>query len=417
MLLLVNSETTAATLGANLGLSEYSYYFVLKEFRPALERLGIVVPISDPARDADRIWANAAARGEPCTLLSFAPPHYTPLGLRCPTIPVFAWEFDTIPDEPWGGNPQQDWRYGLGQLGRAITHSDFAVQATRRAMGPAFPIVSIPAPVWDRFAPLAGARGREFAASGRIVDTRTTDLAPYSPRLRRTHGYAPLPPATTARVQLDGVVYASVFNPNDGRKNWFDMVGGFCWAFRDTPDATLLLKLTFHDASAALSGLLEELAKHAPFACRVLLVDAFLDDPAYEALVAATDYVVNTSRGEGQCLPLMEMMSAGRPAISPRNTAMADYVNPANAFVVHSHLEPSHWPHDPRQAYRTLRHRLDFGSLLAAYRESHRVARHEPARYAAMAEAARQTLQRHCSEALVVERLRDVLDATAPVAA
>ena len=37
MLILVHSPTNAHTLAHNLGRAEYSYYFVLKEFRPLLE--------------------------------------------------------------------------------------------------------------------------------------------------------------------------------------------------------------------------------------------------------------------------------------------------------------------------------------------------------------------------------------------
>ena len=426
MIVLLHSATGAGTLRRDLGLCEYSYYFVLKEFRPVLERLGLTVAVSDPQHEADEVLRQCRARGEDCVLFSFAPPHKTALGLACPTVPVFAWEFDSLPDETWADetgyeDPRNDWRHGLGRLGRAITHSGHAAEATRRAMGDDFPVAVIPAPVWDRFAALpcrpAGER-RGFTVEGRVLDTRALDLAPYASSLRRLHGYAPLPPSGEAvRVELGGVVYTSVFNPNDGRKNWFDMVGGFCWAFRDVPDATLVLKLTHRDNRDALSGLLEELSKLSPFACRVVLVDGFLGDREYEALCAATTYAVNTSHGEGQCLPLMEYMSAGKPAVAPAHTAMADYVSAATGFPVRSTAEPSHWPHDPRQAYRTLRQRLDFGALLAAYRESYRVARGDPARYARLSETARETMWAHCSQAATLDRVRRFLAQTACVPA
>lgn len=154
MIFLIHSETETATIGTNLGASEYSYYFVLKEFRPILEEFGLVVPIHDPAHEVDRIWHNAASQGEACVFLSFAPPHKTYLPAHCPIIPIFAWEFDTLPIEVWDDEPRHDWRLVLGQAGRAITHSAFSVAVVRAAMGSEFPVVSIPAPVWDRFAPL-----------------------------------------------------------------------------------------------------------------------------------------------------------------------------------------------------------------------------------------------------------------------
>jgi hypothetical protein len=58
----------------------------------------------------------ARARGEPCVFLSFSPPHRTPVHLACPTLPVFAWEFSTIPNEPFAGEPRNDWRTVLARL-------------------------------------------------------------------------------------------------------------------------------------------------------------------------------------------------------------------------------------------------------------------------------------------------------------
>ena len=55
MRILVYSQTNAATIRTSLGAPEYSYYFVLKEFLPALRELGEVVVISDPATEVDAL--------------------------------------------------------------------------------------------------------------------------------------------------------------------------------------------------------------------------------------------------------------------------------------------------------------------------------------------------------------------------
>ncbi|PTT63117.1 glycosyltransferase, partial [Pseudomonas sp. HMWF007] len=110
MLIIIHSETNQHTINRNLGRSEYSYYFVLKEYRPVLERLGRVVEVADPVTEVDALYADCHARGEPCVFLSFSPPHRTPVHLACPTLPVFAWEFSTIPNEPFNGDPLNDWR-------------------------------------------------------------------------------------------------------------------------------------------------------------------------------------------------------------------------------------------------------------------------------------------------------------------
>ncbi|MBF3199711.1 glycosyltransferase family 1 protein, partial [Pseudomonas aeruginosa] len=152
MLIIIHSETNKTTIRQNLGRPEYSYYFVLKEFRPLLEEIGQVVEVSDPDELVDRLYHDCRKRGEPCVFLSFSPPHRTPIHHACPTIPVFAWEFSTLPSETWHGEPRHDWRHVLRHSGRAITHSSFTVDVVRAAMGRDYPVLSVPAPVWDRFA-------------------------------------------------------------------------------------------------------------------------------------------------------------------------------------------------------------------------------------------------------------------------
>ena len=224
---------------------------------------------------------------------------------------------------------------------------------------------------------------------------------------------APPPAEPAARpvkqVTLGGVVYTAVFNPADGRKNWHDMLTAFCWAFRDTPDATLVMKMVHHDRHAFEGSLAILIRQLQPFRCRVVALHGWLDDTEYDALVSATDFYVNTSSCEGLCLPLMEFMSAGRPAISPDHTAMADYVTDANSFVLRYGVEYNVWPHDPRDLFRTMRHRLEWDSLMEAYRASYRVARSDPARYGAMAEAARNSMRETCSLPVVAAKLEDAL--------
>jgi len=425
MLIIIHSETNKSNIQQNLGRPEYSYYFVLKEFRPVLERIGQVIEVSNPDELVDRLYFDCLSRGEDCVFLSFSPPHRTPIDYACPTIPVFAWEFSTIPTESWQGEPRHDWRVVLQACGRAITHSTFTVNAVRDVMGADYPVCAIPAPVWDRFA----ARGETLLKRpvvegvtlnlrGLLIDSRETDLRPYGPPgLCEGTPISFDAPAQDCPLQLEGVVYTSVFNPYDGRKNWKDMISAFCTTFRDISDATLVLKLTHHDIANALTDMLHHLYKNQFYQCRIVLIHGYLADADYEALVQATSYVVNSSYGEGQCLPLMEFMSCGKPAIAPVNTAMADYVSGDNAFVVDFTEELTAWPHDPRAAYRTLRYMTDWESLCVAYRDSYAVAKDDPQRYAAMSTAAVQSLQHFCSQASTEQRLRAFLELPQPAAA
>ena len=431
MVIILFADKNDSNISQMLGMPDYSYYFVQKEFRPVLEKLGETVVVHDPGIEVDAIYESCRNAGEPCVFLSFTPPHATPPGLACPTAPVFAWEFYDIPNETWNQESRHDWTAVLDSLGCGITHSDFAVTAVRRAMGQDFPVVSIPAPVWDRFARLTqpGAcqprqPGFDLVWQGQKLDTRDTETVS---RAGAAHQAGTLsasasieldfdqpadrPAEATAvhTVRIDGVIYTSVFNPDDGRKNWLELVRTFCLALRDREDATLVLKLTHSGLFRSHWEIRNELRRLMPFKCRVLVVDGFLEDASYERLLCGSTYTVNASLGEGQCLPLMEYMSSGKPAVAPCHTGMSDYLDTGNAFLVDSSLEPCAWPQDPRGMYRTRRHRIDAQSLEEAFRQSYRVADREPDRYRAMSESAREALRRHCSEAVVGEKLRAFL--------
>jgi len=422
MIIMAYSTYDAASIDGSLGAPEYSYWFVRRAFWPMLERFGIVVPVTDPAREVDTIQRTADARGVACVFFGFEPPHKIVLGLRCTTVPVFAWEFDTIPDEVWEDDPRHDWTSVLKATGLAITHSRFSVDVVKRRMGQDFPIWSIPAPVYDAHAHhVATACGWQAPAilpiTGIALDSRQLDLAPFSMQRAHEDGIASLralaalveqPDRLAKDLHVSGVIYTAIFNPIDGRKNWTDLLVGFVWAFRDEPNAILVMKVTHYDPVRGLMPLLSDLAKLGSFRCRVILIHGMLPDMEYQALIRLTSYTINASTNEGQCLPLMEFMSAGRPAISPLHTAMLDYISPENAFLVDTFAHPASWPHDPREAVRTVRHTTRFPSLVRAYQESFRVARDDAARYAAMSQAATNALAAFCSNELVAGRLAEV---------
>lgn len=415
MIFLVHVPFTADSIEGEVGRADYSYYFVMQAYLPVLQTLGKVVEIADPLQEADAWYRSCAASGEYCVLLCFAPPHRVPTRLECPVVPVFAWEYDSLPDEPWGDRRETDWLRVLAMLGCAITHSEFTARVARRAIRPDYPVVSVPAPVWDRFAPLAALRrearhagaARSLEFDGTLIDSRTSDFAQAPQALIAAH------PRQHQRLLLDGVVYTAVFCPLDGRKNWEDLVSAFCWAFEDVADCTLVMKLVHHDRDKALAEVLALLRKLPRTPARIVLVHAHLDDAQYARLVCATDFAVNSSLGEGQCLPLMEYMSAGVPAIAPAHTAMLDYLDTGCGFPVRAHEELYHWPQDMGLILRTRRFRPEWEALRRAYATSRELRCADPDAYARMAEAASRRLQRHCSQDVARERLAPFFEAHA----
>jgi glycosyltransferase involved in cell wall biosynthesis len=260
--------------------------------------------------------------------------------------------------------------------------------------------------VWDRFSARGAHLQRQPLASqvrlklkGLLVDSRKLDLRAFGPvALREGVGINFKAPPSEQELVLNGVIYTSVFNPGDGRKNWEDMLSAFCVTFREVDDATLVLKLTHHDAEEALDDILHHLYKNQSYRCRIVLIYGYLADADYEKLVQATSYVVNTSYGEGQCLPLMEFMSCGKPAVAPRTTAMIDYLDADNAFLIDTTAELTAWPHDPRRAFRTLRYITNWASLCRAYQLSYDVAKGNPDRYEQMSVHAVASLKKFCSQ-------------------
>jgi hypothetical protein len=493
------SDVNDSSISQSLGRPEYSYYFVLKAYRPVLESLGRVHVVSSVA-EVDPLYRQLLAAGEDSLFLSFTPPQKTPTELQCPTMCVVAWEFDSIPDEQWDNDPRQDWTQMLARQGRVITLSSHTARAIRRSMGEDFPVLVLPTPLWENFAAIRSQHtsapvnpGSTLEIKGCLFDTRTLGLdadalIPSPPTaeelaalealkpppltlkrrfviarhylrlwaldlgkaqaepVHRTHFLKqwywegirdllpdavhdrlasalptiagpqpivlpePVPrewPDTTAQVetQVDGVVYVTVFNPKDGRKNWHQLITAFCWAFRETDDATLVLKITQSDLSSYYDELMTLLAQLSPFACRVVVMHGYLDDPQYARLYEAASFYVNASRCEGLCLPLMEFMASGKPVIAPDHTAMEDYIDERVAFVVKSSEEVSIWPQDVRLIYRTLRYRPDWGSLKTAYENSYRMAKEQPQDYQRMSAAAVDRMHDYCAFAPVQQRL------------
>lgn len=471
MRILIYCNVADGAIAQRLGTPDYSYHFVLEAFLPALEQFANVQRIYAPEFEADAIWNDCVAAGEDCLLLSFTPPHKLPAGLRCPTIPVFAWEYPDLPqgweEASWKSDVRHDWRMVLNLAGAALTLSTHTVEAVKNALGQSYPIVAVPTPLWEKF---SAERDRAFRSPQResvdigmnvaMVDSRTLGLSaeglinpsgddgtpsvpetdallppmppsesgtwperrPSQPALETSGTEVPfigsgqiasgwnIPPRTDITARLSGVVYTAVITPADGRKNWEDMLTAFGWAFRDVEDATLVLKVGGPDLLWEHHKMLMLLTKLSPMKCRVVVLHGYIEDADYSQLIDATTYYVNTSLCEGLCMPLMEFLCCGVPALAPDHTSMADYIDPDFAFVIDSiGGQPALWPHGDYQIYRTSRNRINWHSLMEAYRLSYQVAKNDPARYAAMSTSALEHMYDYCAIDTVAKSLREFL--------
>lgn len=460
MIILVNCKISPSTIASSLGKAEYSYYFLLKEFLPALHQLGTVIEV-DSLADVDRLY-DEHRETQPVIFLSVSPPHQTPVDLRCPTVCMFAWEYYNIPNRAWDNEPRNDWRYVFAHIAGAIACSEESAQAVRDAMGQDYPVIALPAPLFERFQPLSKTQGwlprqpdRSFEFTGFMYDSPQLGLSadglvqhmerPQPEVLKQKTVVTPRKstwqitkehwqawraaaaknkqnsahdnssvisteiPNNHYRIELTGTVYTTVLNPLDSRKNWYFIVVNFCWAFRDDPDTTLLIKATHHDLEAYRIELLTVLSRLAPFSCRVVLVHGFLTNEQYQQLINITDFYLNASSGEGLCLPLMEFLSSGKPVIAPMHSAMRDYLHPNCSFIIDSSIELCQWPHDPYGSFSTHRYRINWHSLMQQLQDSQQIAQHQPERYQHMSLAVAANMERFCNLQLITHKLSDFL--------
>jgi glycosyltransferase involved in cell wall biosynthesis len=289
----------------------------------------------------------------------------------------------------------------------ALAPTDVAVAAREDTAGvSALPPTALYLPVGDANNPEPVTAPPRYMPAPTLPPLPEFELANFSPD---PHPLLRPAPAGGASVRVDGLIFTAVLAPKDGRKNWQDILTAFTTAFRDTPDATLVLKMIGADPAFwwwELNGIAKTLP---PFACRVVVINGFLQDAAYADLIAATHFVVNASLAEGQCLPLAEFMSAGRPAIAPRHTAMRDYITSGNALIVGSEAEFCSFPQDPRNMLTTTRYRIEWPSLCAAFTQAAGIIRNDPDRYVAMGQAAMVSLRAYCSDETVSRALASFL--------
>ena len=397
-LLLANHGS--AVIKQQLGTADYSYWFVLRYFEKFLPAVGETVVLNS----IEDLPTSMEKNNE--MLLLFMPPHKIPPQLSKLGIAVFAWEYDTLPSEEWGGNEKNNWLTHFRDAPGVITHSKFVADQIKEAIGPSLPVAVIRTPVWDEFAHVdAHYEGEEWSLSfrGLAIDTSCES---------DTDGeidYLFAGGEKQYDLNFSGVIYTSVFNPNDSRKKWTDTISAFIWAHRGNSNATLILKLILAEGLAGAEDVWQTIEHLSPFNCRIVILHGFLETESYKELIRGTTYIVNNAVGEGQCLPLVEFMSAGVPAIAPNHTAMRDYVLGSNSIVLEYSKVWTSWSHDSRLLYRCFSFPVIWESLRDAFSESYEIATLDFSKYKSMSSNARSTLESVYSARVAREALVDFM--------
>jgi SAM-dependent methyltransferase len=155
-----------------------------------------------------------------------------------------------------------------------------------------------------------------------------------------------LPYPKVESLELTGVVYTTIFNTDDGRKNWNDLVTGYLCALADRDDATLVVKLIARKPQSVKKVIDYYLERGIKHRCKLAFICDFLTNEQMLELCQGTTFYLQSTKAEGNCLPLMNYLAAGRPGISPDHSSMSDYFSDRSGFVVESHPEPTTWPHE-----------------------------------------------------------------------
>lgn len=465
---LVSTTQHVKNLKVNLGSADYSYGFVLNALAPALEQVGQWELVPHPESSLHYRAARAVEEGCRPVHLSLTPLQSAYLTPAVPSIVFPFWEFPRIPDRDFRFDTRQNWARVSRHAALIITACRLTADGFRKA-GVTCPIEIVPVPLepddfqipaWSPYhqvrlqcrhvvvgagqqqvvgetvdpvsEPVPEPRLQGMARVRRGVKNRykrhirpllseraANTISQAKLRLvRRLHRaglerVVPAPPRVPMdTLVLGGLVYTSIFNLGDDRKNPRDLLSAFLIAFRDRPDVTLVLKLAANPATEwheleRLHHLYASLGlEHR---CRLVVIPDFLTEPQMRDLLQATTFYVNTSRAEGACLPLQRALAAGRPGIAPRHTAMADYMDDRIGFVIGSDPEPTHWPHDPERRCETTWHRLVWPDLRDQYLRSAKIADHDPETYHRLATAARSRMLKTATQQVSAQALSHAL--------
>jgi glycosyltransferase involved in cell wall biosynthesis len=452
--ILLSSYGTGADVGKNLGVPGYSHDIVMQLYAPLLESWGKVIPVNNPHKNMEAAVVQAREQGFDPIHLSVIPCQDAYLSPNVPNVLMPAWEFPDIPDDSIGNNQQNDWSAVANQCDALMVSGPFTEKAFRKS-GTSVPIHFVQVPTPETYFQVSDwqpeqkktihCRGYSFPRPknakpiikvplqrkkpaarglkrvGKKLETVVRRALRFSlgekaykrlsNRVRQSkRGNVILPKPDLDKIELSGVVYTSIFNPNDGRKNWQDLVTSFLTAVGDKEDATLVVKLITRDPVAVARFLKYYAGRDIPHKCKLVVISQYLTEEQLCELAEASTYYIQTTRAEGNCLPLMNYLAAGRPGVSPCHSAIADYFDDEIGFVADSHPEPAAWPHDPQLRIRSTWARLVWPSMVEQIRESYRIAKTEPQMYQQISRRARAKLNSWASSANVQERLLTALD-------
>lgn len=270
-------------------------------------------------------------------------------------VGVWNWELPVLP---------RDWERGFGFAHAVWVSSHFTAGAMRRPQGPPVSVLPIAVPEPDP-APLGRA---DFG------------------------------------LPAEAFVALSVFDASSSisRKNPLAAIAAHRVAFGDRPDRILLLKT---HGTAGAGPAWQEVAEAAAAAPNVRILDRTLNRRELWALQLACDCFLSLHRSEGFGLGIAEAMRAGRPAVATGWSGNMDFMPCEGTVAVPYDLVPAR---DPQHTYdlpgaQWAEARIGDAAAALAMLAG------DPARRAAMGEAAREAAARRLAPQVIAGNVMELL--------
>lgn len=311
--------------GKGWGYAHYSYGFAMESFLDVVKDKERILGTTSYPFDMG-VVKNITRKSENPVSISFLPPDVSLFAPRSKNICVFAWEFDKLPNKSVGNNGifKKDYAKTLKRYDSVITLSSYS-KATLARYG-------------------ITAHVLPSAVSRKTVEPNETvgDLICH-PFTTVANAYQDAPGIPLQNI-LDDSDYEQrflyVFNPNDIRKNFGNLVTAFSRFVEEYPKAVLILKMTAKNSLTKL----QEIAFKREFPSfpntlfdNVYVIADRLSDSKLQMLMHSCQNYVSPTRAEGQNLPLCEAMLSGMVCISPDHTSMSDFVTDKSNIVLQSY--------------------------------------------------------------------------------
>jgi hypothetical protein len=434
-----------------------SYDITAQRFVPLLSRWGEVIQVARVTEPLEAAAQDARRRGLQPIHVCFGACQDMVFTSSAPNAIVTVWEYPDVPGEAFDGNPQNNWTATANRCDLILVVGDFTAEALRRA-GVRTPIRIVPTPTpddyfavppwrvdrrvriacsayvfpnadapaderWDApdpVGPVAAARlGRLAQSLRRVWQEQGERFSPpllaggirwLASRLRTDRWRTYLRSCRREAVDLSGVVYTSIFSTGDTRENWQDLLTGFVSAFHDREDATLVVELAACERARVEQILDFYRGVGLSHRCKIVFITDFSATDQTFALARASTYYLTATRAEGNCLPLLNYLAAGRPGVAACHSAIGDYFGDYVGLTIPWQPEPAPWPQDSRARLKTTWARLDWAALVERLRESYALALYDRSAYAVRATRARQRLRERTNAASVWPQLAAALN-------